>query len=196
MGLLASVIGLVSAYPYLSDVVRRKTKPHLFTWFVWGILTGIAFLAQVSRQAGAGSWITALTVVNCFVVVGLAIPYGEKDIKRVDWVCLGGAVAGLLLWGFTSDPLMAVVIVTVVDLIAYLPTLRKAYYKPHEETAVFFFMSIWKFGLGVVAVRNYSLVTCLFPAAVVVFNVVFVATLMARRRTLASQSSIPLSPGL
>ncbi len=152
---------------------------------MWGILTGIAFLAQVARHAGAGSWITGLTLVNCFVVVGLAIPYGEKDIKPVDWVCLCGAAVGLLLWGFTSDPRLAVVLVTTIDLIAFLPTLRKAYYKPQEETAVFFFMSIWKFGLGLVAVREYSLTTCLFPAAVVVFNIFFVATLMVRRRTLA-----------
>jgi hypothetical protein len=188
-GLLASAIGLASAYPYLADVIRRQTKPHLFTWFVWGILTGIAFFAQVTRHAGAGSWITGITAVYCFVVVGFAIPYGEKDIRPMDWLCLGGAAAGLLLWAFTSDPLLAVVLVTIIDLVAFLPTLRKAYYKPQEETALFFFLSIWKFALGLVAVRSYSLTTCLFPAAVTVFNALFVTTLLVRRRTLARRTA-------
>ena len=191
---MASLIGLVSAYPYLRDVVRRRTRPHVFTWGIWGVLTAIAFAAQLSKGAGAGSWIVGITLVNCFVVVALAIPYGERDIKLVDWICLAGAVGGLVMWRVTSDPRTAVVLVTTVDLVAFLPTLRKAYYKPHEETLIFFSMSIFKFGLGVAALRTYSLTTYLVPSAIAAFNVVFVTTLVLRRRTLARQAKAAAGP--
>jgi hypothetical protein len=184
-GVIASLIGLVSSVPYLADILRRKTKPHLFTWLVWGILTSIAFFAQVARQGGAGAWVTGVTALTCFVFTALAVRYGEKDIKPIDWLSLLGALLGLLLWAFTSDPLLAVILITIIDLIGFAPTLRKAYFKPHEETAVFFFLSIWKFGAGLVALGSYNLTTCLFPAAVALFNVIFVTTLLVRRRVLA-----------
>ena len=186
-GILAGVLGVISSIPYLRDVIRRKTKPHLFTWFVWGVITAIAFIAQVVRGGGSGSWITAITSFTCFLTAGLALHYGEKQIKLLDWISLLGAALGLFLWGVTSDPLMAVILMCMVDVLGFIPTLRKGYARPHEETVSFFVLSAFKFAAGLIALRSYSPTTYLFPALVAFINAFFASTLLLRRRWLSSQ---------
>ena len=41
LGILATVIALVSYIPYLYTIVKGTTRPHGFSWFVFGILTVI-----------------------------------------------------------------------------------------------------------------------------------------------------------
>ena len=54
LGFAATVIALISYVPYFRDIFVEKTKPHAFTWFIWGVLTVIAFVGQMSGHAGPG----------------------------------------------------------------------------------------------------------------------------------------------
>jgi hypothetical protein len=76
------------------------------------------------------------------------------------------ALCALPCWFFTNDPLWAVVTLTIVDLMGFGPTIRKAYDHPHEESAIFFALSALRNLLVILALQNYSLTTVLFPAAV------------------------------
>jgi uncharacterized membrane protein len=182
LGIVASAIALISSVPYLRDILRRKTKPHVFTWLVWGVLTAVVFFAQVLKHGGAGSWVTGFTAFTCFVFAGLALRYGEKDIRLLDWLSLLGACFGLVLWALTSDPLLVVIINTFIDVLGFVPTLRKAYNKPHEETLIYFVFSLLKFSAGIAALESFNLTTVLFPAEVTFLNLAFVVMLLVRRR--------------
>lgn len=187
-GIVAGVLGIISFIPYFRDVLRRKTKPHLFTWLVWGVVIAIAFIAQVLRGAGPGSWITGITSFTCFLTAALAVHYGEKDVRVLDWLSLLGAAFSLVLWAITSDPLMAVILICVVDALGFVPTLRKGWAKPHEETLIFYVLSFLKFAAGLIALRSYSPTTYLFPALVAFINAFFSATLILRRRFISKRS--------
>ena len=54
LGALAIVIGIFAYIPYLRDLWRGKTKPHAFSWIIWGIMTSTGFFASMSRGGGAG----------------------------------------------------------------------------------------------------------------------------------------------
>ena len=186
LGVIASVIGLVSYVPYFRDMFRGKTKPHPFSWFVWGLLTAIAFFAQYAKDAGAGSWATGITAVACLIIAVCALFYGEKRITPLDWWCFAGALAGALFWAITSNPVAAVIIVTVTDAIAFIPTFRKGYAKPYEETILTFSMSVLKFVFAIFALQSFSVATVLFPASLVLSNGLFVAMILIRRRQIAT----------
>jgi hypothetical protein len=74
---------------------------------------------------------------------------------------------------------------TVTDLLAFYPTFRKSYHKPHEEGAFPFFMNALKFMLSLLALENFTLTTALFPGMVTIVNFFFVGLLLWRRRVLA-----------
>ena len=97
LGILATIIAFISYIPYFRNIYLRKTKPHAFTWLIWGLLTAIAFFSQLLYGGGARSWVTGATAVLSLTIFLLALKYGEKNITKSDWWSLLGAGIALLL---------------------------------------------------------------------------------------------------
>ncbi|MFY9463166.1 MAG: hypothetical protein WAP52_03200 [Candidatus Sungiibacteriota bacterium] len=186
LGASASVINIIGYIPYFRDIARGKTKPHIFSWLVWGILTGIAFFAQVSKGAGPGAWVTGISALFCTIIAIVAFFRGEKDITALDWFYFASALIGLLLWELTANPLFAILLITLIDIFAFVPTFRKAYNKPQEETLSLYTLSALKFAVGLAALQAYNLTTWLYPASLVITNGLFAVMLTVRRHTLTS----------
>lgn len=184
IALVSIAMTLVGYSYYFRDIFADKTKPHAFSWLVWASLTAIAFAGQLSDHAGPGAWVTLVTSAISFIIFGLALKKGEKDISKSDKLNLIAAGGALLLWFFTKDPLMSVIIITVVDFLGFLPTIRKSYKKPYEETLIHYVLAGLKFVLAIIALDNYTLVTWLYPASLVAANLFFVVMLIIRRKRL------------
>lgn len=187
LGLLAVCIALYSYIPYFRDIFRGKTKPHAFSWFVWGLMTGIAFFAQLSAGAKAGAWATGFTALVCFIIFGCALKVGRKNIVAIDWFFLGGSLLSLALWAVTKDPLTAVIIITIVDMLAFAPTFRKSYHKPNQETVATYSLSALKFVVAITALSTFTVTTVLYPLSLVITNSLFVVMIYVRRRQLEKQ---------
>ena len=179
---------LIGYFYYFRDIVAGKTKPHAYTWLVWASLTAIAFAGQLSDNGGPGAYVTGLTAAMSFIIFGLAIKKGEKDITTSDRLSLIAAAFALALWFFTSNPLWSVILITIVDFLGFLPTIRKSYRKPHEETLIAYVFAGLKFILAIIALDHYSLVTWLYPASLVAANLFFVLMLLSLRKRLALEA--------
>ncbi len=182
VGMVAVGVAAVSYIPYFRDIFAGKTKPHAFSWLVWGVLNGIVFIGQIADGGRAGAWVVGFTAVVTLSIFFIALKKGEKDIRLFDWLCLVGAGIALIPWLVTNDPLLSVILVTIIDLFGFVPTIRKSYTKPHEETLITYILSTVKYFLGIIALQNYSWVTVLFPVAMVVVHIFFIALLIVRRR--------------
>jgi len=182
LGILATAMAFFSYIPYIRNMLSGKTKPHAFSWLVWGALTAIAFVGQVSENAGPGAWVTGFTAMVSFFIFATALRTGEKDISKSDWFSLAGAGLAMLLWWATSNPLTAVILITLIDALGFYPTFRKSYHKPHQETAITFAISGLKFVVAIIALENLTLVTWLYPASLVLMNGIFVIMLLIRRK--------------
>ncbi len=183
-GIAAVVISFIGYIPYFRDIISKKTKPHVFSWFIWSLSGGIGFFAQIISGAGSGAWIMGLGFTVSAVITILAYRQGEKTITLSDWVAFSGALLGLVLWRLTDNPLLAIIFVTVTDALAFAPTFRKAYHKPHEETFVSWFFSSVKYLLALVAIQSYSLTTVLYPLYLGLSNGGFAIMLLVRRQKL------------
>lgn len=145
LGVLAVIIGFIGYVPYFRTILSGKTKPHAFTWLVWGTLTAIAFAGQIAGNGGAGAWVTGFTALISFIIFGFALVKGVKDFPAADWLCLGGCIVATVLWLITNDPLTAIVLITLIDAVAFIPTIRKSYSEPHSEPAFTYTLSGLKF---------------------------------------------------
>lgn len=179
---LGIIFTLIGYSQYFRSIFAGKTKPHMFSWLIWASLTLIAFLAQVSDNAGPGSWITALTAIMSFIIVGLSCFKGEKSITRGDWITFLTALTAIPIWLITDNPLWAVIIVTIIDALGFYPTFRKSWLKPFEENALHYFLAALKFILSLVALDNFSIITALYPASLVFMNFTFLVLLYIRRK--------------
>jgi hypothetical protein len=186
LGIIAILLGVVAYAFYIRGIVQGKVKPHAFSWGVWGLLTGIAFLAQLAGGGGPGAWVTGFTAICsfAFVIVGLT-KSSRVYINKSDWVFLAVALATIPIWYFSGDPLWSVLIITITDACAFIPTFRKAYNHPDTENARTYALSGIKFVPGLFALQTFSVTTALYPASLVLMNLLFVVMLLWRRKALA-----------
>jgi hypothetical protein len=109
---------------------------------------------------------------------------GDTNITRTDWAFLLAALSAFPAWYVTSDPLWAVVILTLADVIGFGPTLRRAYNQPHLESSSFYALGALRNVLVVIALEHYSMTTALFPVAVGAGCLLVSAVVWVRRRAL------------
>ncbi|MDO6562228.1 hypothetical protein Q4488_02425 [Amphritea sp. 1_MG-2023] len=166
---LAVLLTLVAFVPYIRSILTGNTRPHVFSWLIWGMTTVIVFFAQIEAHGGVGAWPIGLSGV---VTVGVALlafyKRGDISITRTDWGFFTLALASLPFWYFTSDPLWTVVVLTAVDLLGFGPTIRKAYGFPHQESQLFFLSFLLRNVFVIAALEHYSLTTVLFPLSIAI----------------------------
>lgn len=184
LGIAAVVIAFVGYVPYIRDLLAGRTKPHMFSWIIWSLLTAIGLFAQLSDNAGPGAWTTILTLVLCLFITAMSIKKGTRSISVIDWVSLSFGIGATVLWVVVKTPLYSVILVTIADLFGLLPTLRKTYYRPHEETLSTYALSGVKYVFAIFAMNNISLITALYPVYLICANAVFVSLALIRRRQL------------
>jgi len=175
------VLSITAALPYLLDIFRQKTKPHLFSWLIWVLITAIAFAGQLTDEGGVGAWVTGFNSVVCLFIFLLGFKYGEKHITRGDWISLAASIFVILLWLVTDTPFYSMICLCFIDVSGYFPTIRKSWHKPNEETALTYFLSGMMYVTGIIALQNYTWTTLLYPASLVFTNIAFVLYLLWRR---------------
>lgn len=191
LGFLSVLLAIASYVPYVRSTLLGRTKPHAFTWMVWGAVMAIAFAAQLSDKAGAGSWATGLSAAFCLGIGILALSLGERHITRGDWIAFLTTVLAIPLWVATSDPLWSVLLVTGIDVIAYYPTFRKSYAKPDEELAFKYVLTVIRYLLSLMALEHYTIVTSFYQLVSIVMEAGVIIMLLWRRAVLRKMGKDP-----
>ena len=183
LGLVATALVFIGYIPYLRDIVKGKTKPHVYSWFLWSFVTLIAFALQISGGAGTGAFVTLAAAVMCIAVIVLGfIHKSQVKIVWVDTLFLILAVVALLLWLVAKQPVLSAILTTLIDLLGFAPTVRKSWNNPHSETLSFYWLNTFRFGLALIALQNYSIITALYPITWLTANGLFALMLVLRRK--------------
>lgn len=188
IGTITVLLCFIAYVPYFKDIFAKKTMPHPYSWLIWGLTSILIFALQVSHGAGAGSYATATVAVISLIVCALAFRNGgRKDITYADTLCFIAALVGIALWLVADQPTSSMVLLVGADLIGFIPSIRKAWYKPFEETLSLWTINGFRHILTLFALESYSLLTILNSAVWIVGIFGFVIVLVTRRRTLAGQ---------
>lgn len=182
---VAIALTLIAFFPYIRSIRQGTTKPHVFSWVIWGSTTFVVFLAQLADKGGAGAWPIGVSgIITLYVALLSYLKRSDNTITKTDWTFFILAMNSLPLWYITSDPLWAVVILTAVDGMGFAPTFRKAYVRPYEEKMTFFAIIALRNFVSILALEHYSLTTVLFPAFIAAACLVLIVVMVHRRRVL------------
>ena len=169
---IGALISAAGSVPYILAVIRGTARPRLVSWGVWAVLAGVMTVSAFIEGAMASAVMTAITFIACATVTILGWQRRTGGIKRVDMVCLVGAVLGIISLAIFKSPLVALTVSVAVDIIAFIPTLVHAWTSPYEESLTCFALSALGGTLAVLAVLagEISVVALLYPAYSMVFN--------------------------
>lgn len=182
IGGVAVIVAILTYLPYLRDTIKGTIKPHPFSWFIWVTVTAVVYIAQFSDNAGPGAWMNGVVVFICLFVVLFSVKNGFDDITRFDQILFGLAIASIPLWIVTNDPTWSVILLSLTNTIAYIPTFRKSYTKPYDEALYLYSINFFRHGVSVFALANFSVITALFPIVLTVNNLALALFLFWRRR--------------
>ncbi len=189
LGIISVVFVFMGYGVYLASIILRRTKPHMFSWIVWGIIGATAFAGQYVSGAGAGAWATGAIAALGFSIVILSLYLGEKRVTRADWVFFCIALSAIPVWYFTNDPLGAMVLVIFINTSALVPTIRKSWTDPYGESIPAWSLHAIRSLIVLFALERYTFVTAAFPVSNLV-NTGSVALMLILRRITVSADEV------
>src|SRR3989304_3466609 len=179
---IATAIGVVAFFPYLRDTFSLKTKPHAYTWLIWAITQGTAVFGI---WYGGGGWgALNLTIGTLFVIVVFlfSIKYGTKNITKSDTAILIAALSAIIVWWRLDQPLISVIMISVIDVIGYIPSFRKSYQEPWSETLISWILFSTSNIFAILALEEYNLLTVTYLAAITSANIALFLFCFFRRQ--------------
>ncbi|HEV3245458.1 MAG TPA: hypothetical protein VG102_03795 [Candidatus Paceibacterota bacterium] len=184
LGLIAALLSATSGVMYVSTVVRGNTKPHLYTYILWSIVTCLLFAGQFVSGAGAGSWASLVAALATIAVVPLCAKFGTRDITFGDAIALTCGVVTILPWILTKNPLWSVILANLIDMWAIVPTLRKTWNDPSSEPLLPWLLTQAKHILAIAALSSYSITTYLYPVQAFCMNAILICIILFKKRKL------------
>lgn len=179
----AVIIALYSYIHYIRSIFARKTEPHVFSWSIWALTTGIAFFAQVAGGWGWGAAQSGVTFVVCIGIAFLAFRYGKTGkFDTLDWYSLILAFFAIWLWKMTSNPFYGSFFAMLADGIGYIPTFRKVWRKSESEPRGYYLLMNVKHGLSLFALSVYSWTTMIFSSSVILINFALIIVQILRKK--------------
>lgn len=184
LGAIATLLLFISYVPYIRDVLKGKTKPHIYSWFVWGLLSLLVAALQIKKGAGPGAYVTAAAALVSLFVFLLGLRNGKKDITKTDTTVFVMALLATGIWLFAEQPLTSMILLVSAGTLGSIPTFRKSWHKPQEETLFFWSLSPIRHLISIGAIVSYNAVTLLNPVTWVVINSAMTLLLILRRKKL------------
>lgn len=189
LALIAAALTLAGFIPYILSILRGQTRPHLYSWLIWAIATLVVGAAQWVSGGGVGAWVTLFSgAITCGIVVLVWLRFDSSHIKPIDALFLIIAASALPAWYFTDNPLVAVIMLTLVDIAGFGPTFRKSYHAPFGENLTLFYLVCVRNLVAAAALEYYSLTTLMFPVVIALANAVFIGLVHWRRFCLQAKN--------
>lgn len=182
--IIASILGIIGFFPYFKDIFKLKTKPHIYTWLIWTITQTTAVVGIIY---GGGAWGALNLVIGTIFVIAiflLSFRYGSKNITRQDTLILFCALCAVVVWWWLDRPVLAVIMVSIIDVLGYVPSLRKTYQEPWSETLSSWLMFFASDAFALAALDRYNLLTVTYLASIALANLLMFLVCVLRRQSI------------
>ena len=179
---ISVILTLVWYYIYIKDIYFWQNRPHFFSWFVWGLITMIIYFIQIANNPWAWSWTVLFTFCISFLIAFISLWKWTKDITFSDIVSLIFAFVTISLWFFIENKIFSLILLVLIDIFGYYPTIRKSFKNPFEENYMLYLLSIPKFWLAILALNEINLETSLYLFANLIILVFLVLVIVIWRR--------------
>ncbi len=177
----AVLLVLIAYIPYMFDIVKGKVAPHPFSWLIWTMTATAVFFLQTASGSGTGAYATATVGICAALIFVLSFRANKVRIRPFDIVSLSLALAGIIVWIFVDQPMVAIAILLGVEVIGFIPTFLNGWRQPYKDSMTVWSLNGIRHTLGFLSIQNYNIITVLNPIIWITLNAIYVSTLAYRR---------------
>jgi len=143
---------------YLIDTLKGRVKPNKVGWLLWSIAPLIAFFAMIKQGVGMEAWATFIVgfLPLCVFIASFVNKKAYWEITKLDYICGGLSVLGLVLWMVTKVGNVAILFSIVADALASFLTIYKSYKKPETESHPVFTLGIINAAIGLLVIKDWN----------------------------------------
>jgi hypothetical protein len=109
----------------------------------------------------------------------------QGTIRKIDNYFLAIALLGLIPWALTKDPTISVIVVVAIDIVAFIPTLRKTWVHPETERPLLYAMNVARHVLTLFSLGAYNIATTLHSIAMICTNILMVLFIKIKTKKLS-----------
>ncbi|MEL7115992.1 MAG: hypothetical protein AAGP08_10435 [Pseudomonadota bacterium] len=187
LGVTAAVIATLAYVPYLKDTLAGRTQPQRASWFIWSVLSSLAFLSQIHEGATASLWFAGAQCGATVVILLASVRYGVGGlVNRRDCMLLTIAAGGLALWALTDTAAYALAVTIGVSLVGGIATIEKAYIAPESETMATWVLSSLAALCALISVGRLDPVLLAYPVYLLVLKGAVITAIVIGRERLAT----------
>ena len=163
--LVGAAFNLVGLSSYVADTLRGRNQPNRVSWFLWALAPLIGFAAEVGQGVGLQSLMTFMVGFGPAVVLcaSFVSRHGAARLTRFDLGCGSLSVVALVMWRITGRGDVAIAFSVAADLLAGVPTFRKAYRDPASESWPAFACSGVSAALTLLTITTWTFAAAAFP---------------------------------
>ncbi len=186
LAIIASIFAIIGNISYLRNTIKGQIKPHPYTWFIWSIVSMTTFFGGIAKGAGIGALPTGIAESFTLIIFIISLRYlfkGEAGyIRKGDTYFLIIALLGLIPWFLTNDPTISIIIVVGIDLVAFIPTLRKTWVHPETEKPLLYGMNVMRHILTLFSLGSYNIATVLHSIVMICTNTIMTVFIKRKRK--------------
>jgi hypothetical protein len=195
-GLLASLIGLISYWPYIRGILRRTTCPERSAWLIWAAEYTVLFAAQIAKGTLSSDLLIGAQFVAVGVIYVLSLRYGTGELDTRRLLLFGSVMVVLVIWHLTDNPALAILLALAIEWSAVVLTALKTYRLPGTESRLAWAMAGLAGTIDLWAVGNGSPVLYAYPVSLIVMSVSIVgASQLGARHSGRARARAAASPG-
>ena len=182
LAIIGALLAVAGNTPYVIDIIKKKIQPHPYTWFIWSIVSGVTFFGQVAKGAGVAAIAFGASEIFTIVIFVFSLQYGFKNIPKNDSFFLIAALLGIIPWLILKDPTWSVIIMVTIDLIAFVPTLKKTWHRPKTESPLLYGSNVLRHSFALAALSSYNIATMLHSIAMIVTNTIMTYFIVRKKK--------------
>ena len=172
LGIVSAVVFVVAYIPYIAAIIKGETKPHPFSWLLWGIIGLINLFFYLKVGAHETLPLAYATSIFPFIVFFLSIKYWKGGFSALDYIVLFLSVASIILYIMFHSATISLAIGILADMFAFMPTIRKTYIDPSSESLSGWGIFLLSYILSVVAISTWTYGVAIYPCYLSTFAVI------------------------
>jgi hypothetical protein len=178
---ISSTLALISPIIYSLAIIRGRVKPHRTTRFVLLVISILATASLFAQHNQVAIWLAAIAALQAIAIFSLSLKQGMGGWSKSDIVCLVLALAGIVLWQITKNPVIALYFAVAADFIGMIPAIIKTYRWPKTEIWIFFTLDVFAAIFSLLALKQWTITEYLYPLYIMFINL-FMAILIVTPR--------------